>query len=185
VGWAASGAVHQAHLSVVTCATAWATRLKCVPQPNRPCRFKGCPLCSKPAREMSIAYISLTVLAASCHSRESGKPGGELDSWWHYLPPLRMSLSKKHCRTLCAIFEEPARANIRWADFLTLCRALGADVPKPGKTAGSRQRIALHGRKTVLHKPHPEPTMKNGSVESVRAFLQNAGVTPQTEACQC
>ena len=101
------------------------------------------------------------------------------------MPPLSMSLSKKHCRTLCAIFEEPTRANIRWADFLALCRALGADVPKPGKTAGSRQRIALRGRKTVLHKPHPESTMKKGSVESARVFLQNAGVTPQTEGCQC
>jgi len=96
-----------------------------------------------------------------------------------------MSLSKKHCRTLCAIFEEPTRANIRWADFLALCKALGAELPKPGTTAGARQRIGLRGRKTVLHKPHPEPTMKKGSVESARDFLQNAGVTPQTEGCQC
>jgi hypothetical protein len=26
-----------------------------------------------------------------------------------------------------------------------------------------RQRIGVHGRKTVLHKPHPEPTMTKGS----------------------
>jgi hypothetical protein len=77
------------------------------------------------------------------------------------------------------------RTNIRWADFLALCRVLGADVPKPGKTAGARQRIALRGRKTVLHKSHLEPTMQKGSVESARAFLQNAGITPQTEGCQC
>jgi hypothetical protein len=96
-----------------------------------------------------------------------------------------MSLRKRHCRTLCAIFEEPTRADIRWADFLALCRALRAKLPKPGKTAGSRQRIALRGRKTVLHRPHPEPTMKKGSVESARDFLQNAGVTPHTEGCQC
>jgi hypothetical protein len=70
-------------------------------------------------------------------------------------------------------------------DFLALCKALGAELPKPGKTAGSRQWIALHGRKTVLHKPRPEPTMKKGSVESARDFLKNAGVTPQTEGCQC
>src|SRR5262245_4978721 len=43
---------------------------------------------------------------------------------------------------------------------------------------------ALRGRKTVLHKPPPEPTMKKGSVESARDFLQNAGITPQTEGCQ-
>ena len=49
-----------------------------------------------------------------------------------------MSLSQRHCRTLCAIFEQPTRADIRWADFLALCRALGAQLPKAGKTAGSR-----------------------------------------------
>jgi len=96
-----------------------------------------------------------------------------------------MSLSARHCRTLGAIFEEPTRANIRWVEFLALCRALGAQLPKAGRTAGSRQRIALRGRKTVLHKPHPEPTMKKGSVESARDFLKKAGITPQTEGCQC
>src|SRR6266446_10710376 len=97
------------------------------------------------------------------------------------MPPLSTSLSKKHGPTLCAVFAEPTRANILWSDVLALCRALGADVPKPGKTAGSRHRVAWRGRKTVLHKPHPEPTMKKGSVESARAFLQNVGATPQTE----
>lgn len=96
-----------------------------------------------------------------------------------------MSLSNRHCQTLCAIFESPTRADIRWTDFLALCRALGAQLPKSGKTAGSRQRIALRGRKAVLHKPHPEPTMKKGSVESAREFLKNAGATPQHEGCQC
>jgi hypothetical protein len=96
-----------------------------------------------------------------------------------------MSLSQRHCRTLCAIFEQPTRADIRWADFLALCRALGAQLPKAGKTAGSRQRIALRGRKAVFHKPHPEPTMKKGSVESARDFLTNAGVTPEREGCLC
>ena len=83
------------------------------------------------------------------------------------------------------MFAEPTRADIRWTDFLALCRALGAALPKPGRTAGSRQRIALRGRKTVLHKPHPEPTMKKGSVESARDFLRHAGITPETEGCQC
>lgn len=68
---------------------------------------------------------------------------------------------------------------------MALLRALGAVLPKPGKSAGSRQRIALRGRKAVLHKPHPEPTMKKGSVESARDFLKYAGVTPEKEGCQC
>lgn len=96
-----------------------------------------------------------------------------------------VGLSNKHCRTLCLIFEEPARADIKWADFIALCKALGAEFPKPGKTAGSRQRIALNGRKTVLHRPHPDPRMKKGSVESARDFLTNAGRTPEKEGCEC
>ncbi len=96
-----------------------------------------------------------------------------------------MGLSNKHCRTLCAISEKPTRADIKWADFIALCKALGARFPKPGRTAGSRRRIELNGRKAVLHKPHPEPTMKKGSAESARDFLKAAGVTPEKEGCQC
>ena len=94
-------------------------------------------------------------------------------------------MSSKHCRVLCAIFEEPTRSDILWTDFIALCRALGAEFTKPGKTAGSRQRIKLRGRKVVLHRPHPEPTMKKGSVESARDFLRNAGATPEKEGCEC
>ena len=96
-----------------------------------------------------------------------------------------MALSSRHCRTLCAIFEEPTRQDIRWAEFEALLRALGATFSKPGRTAGSRRRIFLRGRKAVLHKPHPEPTMKKGSVESARDFLKNAGATPEKEGCSC
>lgn len=96
-----------------------------------------------------------------------------------------MGLSNRHCRTLCAIFEEPTRADVIWSDFVALCLALGAEMPKPGRTSGSRQRIKLRGRKAVFHRPHPGPTMKKGSVESARVFLINAGVTPETEGCRC
>ena len=96
-----------------------------------------------------------------------------------------MALSKKHCRTLCAIFKEPTPANIMWSDFISLMRVLGAELPRSGKTAGSRKRIKLRGRKAVLHKPHPESEMKKGSVESARDFLKNAGLTPESEGCKC
>ncbi len=96
-----------------------------------------------------------------------------------------MAPSRKHCRTLCAIFEEPTRANIMWSDFISLMRAHGAELPRSGKTAGSRMRSKVRGRKAVLHKPHPEPEMKKGSVESARDFLKNAGLTPESEVCKC
>lgn len=101
------------------------------------------------------------------------------------MPPSDMAMSRRHCRTLCAIFAEPTRANVEWTDFIALVRALGGELSKPGKTSGSRQRISLRGRKAVLHKPHPEPTMKKGSVESARAFLKSAGATPEKEGCKC
>lgn len=96
-----------------------------------------------------------------------------------------MPLSSRHCRTLCAIFKEPTRSDIRWNDFLSLCTALGAELPKPGRTAGSRRRIKLRGRRAVLHRPHPGAEMKEGSVEAARTFLENAGVTPESEGCRC
>ena len=96
-----------------------------------------------------------------------------------------MTLSGRHCRILCAIFEEPTRANVKWDDFVSLCRALGAEFVKPGRTAGSQRRIKLNRLRAVLHEPHPRPEMKAGSVDSARAILRNAGVTPRKEGCEC
>lgn len=96
-----------------------------------------------------------------------------------------MPLSNRHCKTLCALFAEPTRSDVAWDDFIALCRALGAEFPKPGHTGGSRRRIKLRGRRAVLHAPHPQPVMKQGSVESARAFLESAGVTPESEGCKC
>jgi hypothetical protein len=95
-----------------------------------------------------------------------------------------MALSSRHCSTLCALFAEPTRSDLRWSDFVSLCRALGGAKPKTGKTGGSR-RLQLHGMRAVLHEPHPDPRMKKGSVESARDFLRNAGVTPAKEGCKC
>ncbi len=99
------------------------------------------------------------------------------------MAPSCMALSGKNCRTLCRIYEEPIRKDIHWSDFVRLCRALGAEFPKPGRTSGFRTRIKLKGRKAVFHRPHPQPEMKEGSVRSARDFLGNAGVTPDSEGC--
>lgn len=96
-----------------------------------------------------------------------------------------MALSSKHCATLCAIFEEPTRADVDWRDFVSLVVALGGEWPKPGRTGGSRRRATLGGRKGLFHAPHPGSIMKKGSVESAREFLAKAGVTPATEDCRC
>ncbi|MFZ1425882.1 MAG: type II toxin-antitoxin system HicA family toxin [Geminicoccaceae bacterium] len=101
------------------------------------------------------------------------------------MPPFAMALNKRQCAVLCAVFAEPTRSDLAWADFERLVVALGGEWVKPGHTGGSRRRAALRGRKGLFHAPHPGPTMKKGSVESAREFLLRAGVTPQSEGCRC
>jgi len=96
-----------------------------------------------------------------------------------------MPLGRQHCRTLCRLFERPTRADVEWKDFVSLVKKLGGDVGTGGRTSGSAHRALLNGRRAVLHKPHPDPRMKKGSVESARDFLAAAGVTPGGEGCKC
>lgn len=84
-------------------------------------------------------------------------------------------LSSKLARTLAAIFENPVRADIRWADIDTLLRALGAEIEQG---SGSRVRITLNDRRMTFHEPHPQPTIVKDAVRSVRRFLLEAGVSP-------
>lgn len=93
-----------------------------------------------------------------------------------------MPLSSRHCAALCAIFEHPTRADVAWTDFALLVTALGGTV---AQGQGSRRRLTLRGVRAVLHKPHPQPDMKKGSVESAREFLMRAGASPSSEGCEC
>ena len=86
-----------------------------------------------------------------------------------------MSLNAKQQKTLKAIFADPVRSNILWADIETLLAALGAEL---GEGSGSRIRIALHGVRAVFHRPHPKKETDKGSLKSVRRFLTEAGVAP-------
>jgi len=84
-----------------------------------------------------------------------------------------MKLAGKHRKTYEAVFSEPTRANIAWADIESLFRALGGKV-KEGR--GSRIRVYLNDVVAVFHRPHPDPEAKKSTVESVRKFLERAGV---------
>lgn len=86
-----------------------------------------------------------------------------------------MTLSSKHARTLAALFANPVRADIRWADIEALFRALGAEITQG---SGSRVRLELNGRRMVFHEPHPQPTIVKDAVRSVRRFLLEAGIGP-------
>jgi hypothetical protein len=84
-------------------------------------------------------------------------------------------MSKKHRRTLAAVFAEPVRANVKWSDIEAMLEASGAEI---SEGEGSRVRIALHGVRAVFHRPHASPEADKGALRSLRRFLIEAGVTP-------
>jgi hypothetical protein len=85
------------------------------------------------------------------------------------------SLHSRHKKVLSLIFETPTRADLRWDRVVNLFTALGATVTQ---RKGSRVGVALHRHTAIFHAPHPRPVMIKGSVEAVREFLINAGITP-------
>ena len=101
-------------------------------------------------------------------------------------PPSKPKLSRKHTRTLAAVFEKPTRGDVEWSAVLALVRKLGATVNE--KRAGSRVAFALGGRMAdvpsafVIHKPHPESELSKGSLESLRDLLRLCKKTPDSFA---
>ena len=86
-----------------------------------------------------------------------------------------MTVQSKHRKTLEAIFWEPVLSNIAWADIESMLRAQGAEL---SEGQGSRVRIALHGVRSVFHRPHPQKETDKGAVKSMRRFLTAAGGIP-------
>ena len=86
-----------------------------------------------------------------------------------------MTLSKKHQKTLHAIFDSPTRADVPWDDIIKLLAALGAEI---SEGRGSRVRIALGGVRAVFHRPHPRKETDKGALRSMKRFLTEAGVKP-------
>ena len=89
----------------------------------------------------------------------------------------RMTLSKKHRKTLADVFAKPTPAGIKWSRIEGLVVALGGTV---SQRSGSRVAFALNGADAVFHSPHPSPDTKRAAVRAVALFLTNAGVTPST-----
>lgn len=81
----------------------------------------------------------------------------------------------KHKKTLEAVFADPVRSNVLWADVEALFSAVGAEI---SEGRGSRVRVGLNGVDAVFHRPHPQKETDKGALKSVRRFLREAGVTP-------
>ncbi len=87
-----------------------------------------------------------------------------------------MKLRRTHRKTLHAIFEDPVRSNIPWADVEKLLVALGSEL---SEGRGSRVRIFLNNVRAVFHRPHPQKETDKGAVKSMRRFLTEAGYGPE------
>jgi hypothetical protein len=81
-------------------------------------------------------------------------------------------MSRKHEKTLAAIFSDPAPANIAWRDVVALLASLGAEI---AQARGSRIHVVLGEATAVFHEPHPEKEASRPMVRSVRVFLLRAG----------
>ena len=84
-------------------------------------------------------------------------------------------MTGKHKKTLQAIFTDPVRASIPWADIEALLMALGAEREEG---SGSRVRFVMNGIRAVFHSPHPQKETDRGAVRSVRRFLEEGGIKP-------
>jgi len=87
-----------------------------------------------------------------------------------------MKLSRTHRKTLQALFQDPVRSNIPWADIEKLLVALGAEL---SEGRGSRVRIYLNKVRAVFHRPHQQKETDKGAVKSMKRFLTEAGFRPE------
>ena len=84
-------------------------------------------------------------------------------------------MNNKHRKTLEAIFADPVKADLKWADIEKLFVACGGTVEE---ARGSRICVEIDGVFAHFHRPHPQPNTDKGAVKSVRRFLENVGVKP-------
>jgi hypothetical protein len=84
-------------------------------------------------------------------------------------------MNAKQQKTPAMIFEKPTRSDISLQESVSLLLGIGA-VMKEGN--GSRVRFKCRDRSLHVHAPHPEKVMSKGTVEAVRGFLTDVGVTP-------
>ncbi len=83
-------------------------------------------------------------------------------------------MSRKHDRTLAAIFARPVRANISWIDVVALVEHLGGTVSE--ESGGSMRDFLLNGVRATFHEPHPGKEIKQAAVRQLRAYLDQAGI---------
>ncbi|MCP4624234.1 MAG: type II toxin-antitoxin system HicA family toxin [bacterium] len=85
-------------------------------------------------------------------------------------------MQRKHLKTIEALYSRPTSGNIRWADIVSLFKALGAETEE---REGSRIAAIFPGyMPAVFHRPHPSPMTDKGAVTTIRNWLKNMGIRP-------
>jgi len=84
-------------------------------------------------------------------------------------------MNSKHQKTLEAVFDDPVRSNVPWAEVEALFAAAGAAI---SEGRGSRVRVSLNGVDAVFHRPYPQKETDKGALKSARRFLREAWITP-------
>ena len=60
-----------------------------------------------------------------------------------------------------------------WNELTSLLKSLGYSAVKAGKTGGSRRRFIHPSAATIiLHKPHPQNTLKRYAIDQITELLQ-------------
>jgi hypothetical protein len=84
-------------------------------------------------------------------------------------------MNSRQRKTLEAVFAEPVRSNITWADIESLLVAVGCRVIEG---SGSRVRFECRGIITVFHRPHSAKKAKRYQVRDAREYLMKLEVKP-------
>ena len=84
-------------------------------------------------------------------------------------------MNARQRKTLEKIFEIPTRADITWAEVVSLVRALGARVEEG---AGSRVGVYFDDHRAVYHRPHNPPVCKKGLVRALKRMLETMEIVP-------
>jgi HicA toxin of bacterial toxin-antitoxin, len=84
-------------------------------------------------------------------------------------------MNSRHRKTLEAVFAEPTKTNIAWADIEALLISVGCKVLEG---SGSRVRFEFSGLIAFFHRPHPRKEAIRYQVKEAKEFLTELGITP-------
>ena len=88
---------------------------------------------------------------------------------------MNIRLSKKHQKTLEAIFSTQTPETLQWRRIEVLFMALGATKKE---RSGSTVIFKLKDEDALFHRPHPQKEAKRYQVQKAREFLEQVGITP-------